>query len=53
MDAELDDEDVGVAATHLLIALDELQEKMAAVRKAAEQLMRQQQGEAPGDAPQP
>lgn len=52
MDVEqIADEDVGAAATHLLLALDELQEKMAAVRKAAERLMKQQ--EAPGDAPHP
>jgi len=51
VDHDLGDEDVTSAATHILLALDEVQEKLAAIRKAAERLMKQQQGEATGDAP--
>lgn len=43
--------DVSTAAAHILQLLDLVQEQLAAIRKAAEQLQRQQEGDA--GAPHP
>ena len=40
------DRDVNAAATHVLQLLDNVQEQLAAIRKAVEQLQRQQEGDA-------
>lgn len=43
--------DVNTAAAHILSLLDAVQEQLAAIRKTAEQLRRQQEGHV--DAPDP